>query len=336
LNIGATVMDADPSARCGKGTDDAKETPMKRSIFLTLAAGLAGVAVFAAEKPKVRPLPASMPAVKRTGETVVKETWDWAKAMIPVASRSTGKPGMIVCLGDSLTYANQSTRWAWSVPWNRKGEYTDSDKAILRWSHAYEQDKPANGWWLAKVDRPGGRSETAASGITTAQYLRGGFHGLPSLAEILKKYDPKVAFILLGSNDARGRKPDDVLKDMNTIVEMVLNNGTVPVLTTLPPARSERMHNNIKQINARYLSLAAARKIPIIDLYGEFVSRRPEGAWKNTLVGPDGVHLTYALADGPPTEENLKSCGYLLRCWLTVQKLKQVKEKVIDKAKGKQ
>ncbi|KPK84680.1 MAG: hypothetical protein AMJ81_05000 [Phycisphaerae bacterium SM23_33] len=294
--------------------------------------GLLAAVMLAAEKPKIRPLPASMPAVERKAETVVKETWDWAGEMIPVARKCTGQQGMIVCMGDSLTYANQSTRWAWSIPFNRKGEYTDSDKAILRWSHAYEQDKPTNGWWLAKVDRPSGRSETAASGITTAQYIKGGFHGLPSLAEVLQKHNPQVAIILLGSNDARGRNPDDVLRDMNTIVEMVLGNGTIPVLTTLPPARGERMHANVKQINARYLSLAAARKIPIIDLYGEMVSRQPDGKWQGTLVGPDGVHLTHGLADGPPTQENLKNCGYLLRCWLTVQKLKEVKEKVVDKA----
>ena len=77
---------------------------------------------------------------------------------------------------------------------------------------------------------------------------------------------------------------------------------------------------------------AAARKIPIIDLYGEMVSRQPNGKWKGTLVGRDGVHLTHRLSDGPPTKENLANCGYLLRCWLTVQKPKEVKAKVIDKA----
>jgi lysophospholipase L1-like esterase len=251
--------------------------------------------------------------------------------MIGVARKFTGRQGMIVCMGDSITYANQSTRWAWAAPWNRKGQYTDADKAILRWSHAYDQNKPTNGWWLAKVDRPGGRSETAASGIRTDQYIRGGFHGLPSLAAILKKHNPQVAFILLGTNDARGRKPADVLKDMNTILEAVLGNGTIPVLTTLPPARSARMHDNIRACNRLYLGLAAARKIPVIDLYGEMVSRRPGGAWQGTLVGRDGVHLTHKLAEGPPTTANLANCGYLLRCWLTVQKLKEVKQKVIDK-----
>jgi len=307
---------------------------MKRKcLLMAVVASFAG-SVVAAE---VRPVPKDLPKVERKGETVVRETWDWAGAMLPVARKFTGKQGQIILVGDSITYANQSTRWAWSAPWNRKGGYTEEDKAILRWSHAYEQNKDTNGWYLAKVDRPHGRSETAASGIRTDQYLKGGFHGLPSLANILKKYNPQVVFILLGTNDVSARrKPDDVLRDMNTIVEMILNNGSIPVLTTLPPLRGKRRQELLEQVNSRYLGLAAARKIPIIDLYGEMVSRRPGGKWDGTLVGRDGTHLTHKLSNGPPTEENLKNCGYLLRCYVTVQKLKAVKAKVIDKvAAGK-
>jgi len=302
---------------------------MKQRYLLIAVAMLFASSVIAAE---VRPVPKDLPKVERKGETVVKETWDWAEAMLPVAKKFTGKQGQIILIGDSLTYANQSTRWAWSVPGNRKGGHTDEDKAILRWSHAYEQNKDTNGWYLAKVDKPSGRSETAASGIRTDQYLKGGFHGLPSLANIIKKYNPQIVFILLGANDVSARrKPDDVLRDMNTIVEMILNNNSVPVLTTQPPMRGKRRHELLEQVNDRYLGLAAARKIPIIDLYGEFVSRQPKGAWDRTLVGRDGVHWTHKLASGPPTEENLKNCGYLLRCYMTVQKLKEVKAKVIDK-----
>ena len=303
---------------------------MKRTCALMVMVLLCASVVLAAD---IRPVPADLPKVAREGETVVKETWDWAAAMLPVAKKFTGAQGKVVLIGDSLTYANQSTRWAWGAPWNKAGAYTDEDKAILRWSHAHEQNKPTNGWWLAKVDRPHGRSETAASGIRTDQYLKGGFHGLPSLAKVLKTHNPQIVFILLGTNDVSARrKPDDVLKNMNTIVEMILNNGSVPVLTTLPPLRIKVRADLVTQVNARYLGLAAARKIPVLDLYGEFVSRQPKGAWAGTLVGRDGTHFTHKLSSGPPTEDNLKNCGYLLRCYTTVQKLKEVKAKVIDQA----
>lgn len=309
---------------------------MKRAFLLLLAGALVAGMVAAAEKAKVRPLPASMPTVQRKGETVVKDTWDWPKAMIPVARKFKGTEGVVILIGDSLTYANQSTRWAWAVGSNKAGQYTESDKAILKWSHAYEGGKDTNGWFMAKVDRPSGRSETAASGIRTDQYIKGGFHNLPSLAKVLEKFSPQVVFILLGSNDvSAGREPADVLKDMNTIVESVINSNAIPVLTTLPPMRAKNRHERLKKINNLYLGLAAARKIPVLDLYGECVSRQPGGKWQGTLVGPDGVHLTHGLASGPPTKQNLAKCGYLVRCWTTVQKLKEVKAKVIDKAKVK-
>jgi len=302
---------------------------MRRTSWLIASVGLSAGLLFAGDAARVRPVPESLPVVERSGESVVKETWDWAKAMVPVAGRFTGRDGMIICIGDSLTYANQSTRWARA---GRKARgATDSDKAVLKWSHADDGTKETNGWWMAAVDHPGGgRSETAASGIRTDQYIKGGHYGMPPLKDILKRFNPQVAFVLLGTNDSPRRKADDILKDMNTIVEMMLNNGTIPVVTTCPPCRSKSKHDRIKEINARYLSLAAARGIPIVDLYGEMVSRRPNGAWQGTLVGRDGVHLTHKLSNGPPTEENLKNCGYLLRCWLTVQKLKEIKDKVID------
>ena len=188
---------------------------MTNARWLLVVMAVTAVCVLAAEAPTVRPVPDPLPTVERKGETVVKEDWDWARQMIPVARRFGGKQGMILCIGDSLTYANQSTRWARAG--SRTKGATESDKAVLKWSHADAGRTETNGWWMAAVDRPGGRSETAASGIRTDQYLKGGFHGLPSLDAILKKFNPQVVFILLGTNDAPGRKADDVLKSMNTI-----------------------------------------------------------------------------------------------------------------------
>jgi lysophospholipase L1-like esterase len=269
--------------------------------------------------------PATQPAVQ-----VARETWDWSSAMLPVARKFKGTEGVVLFLGDSLTYANQATAWGRNVQGNAAGEYTDSDKAILKWSHAYDGQKDTNGWYLAAVDRPDGRSETAASGITTSAYIKGGFHGLPPLEEIIKKYNPQVAVVLLGTNDAwQSRPPADALKDMAAILDALLANGTIPVLMTLPPAKG--FNPRVQALNEKYLTLAAEKKVPIIDLYGQMLSRRPGTTWQGTLVGGDGVHLTYQKANGPPTEENLKNCGYLLRCWLAVQKLKEIKKEVVDK-----
>lgn len=270
-------------------------------------------------------------ALAASGADVVKENWDWSTAMIGVAKKGKGKniEGVTLSLGDSITYANQSTRW--SASW-AKG-HTPEDKAILKWSHAFVDKSNKNGWWLARVDRPRGRSETAASGIRTGQYIKGGHHGLPSLKAILDKFKPQVVFILLGTNDASAKlQPPAVAKNMETILDTCIANGTVPVLQLLAPMANDSKHELVKQYNKLYVELAKKKKIPIIDLYGEFLSRAPNGAWKKNLLS-DGIHFTHKLAGGPPTKENLAKCGYLLRCWLAVQKLKEVKAQVIDKAK---
>ena len=265
------------------------------------------------------------------GREVVKEDWNWAAAMFKVAKKGKGSnnEGVVLTLGDSICYANQSTRWGRMCG---KGG-TKEDQEILKWTHAGKRDD-TDGWYLASVDRPAGRSETAASGIRTDQYIRGGFRCLPSLQKILEKYKPQIVFILLGTTDSSsGRKPEDVVKDMTTIVETVIKNGTIPVVQMVAPMKNDTKHENVKKYNELYLKMAKEKKIPIVDLYGEFLKRAPDGKWKTQLLSGDGIHFTHKLSGGPPTEENLANCGYLLRCWLSVQKIKEIKKQVIDKLK---
>jgi lysophospholipase L1-like esterase len=270
----------------------------------------------------------SKPATAAPGTAVITEDWDWAAAMRAVAAqgREKNREGVVLSLGDSLTYANQSTRWA------RKPQGgTPEEKAVLAWSHAGVKDD-SDGWHLASVDASGGgRSETAASGVRTDEYLRGGKAGLPPLQAIIAKYRPQVAFVLLGANDSTtGRKPEDVARDMATILDALLANGTIPVLQLVAPRADAAKDALTRQYNAEYLRLARERKLPIIDLYGEFVTRAPDGAWKTQLLNKDGVHFTTDRAGGPPSPENLANCGYLLRGWLAVQKLAEVKARAID------
>lgn len=263
--------------------------------------------------------------------TVVKEDWDWAPAMQAVVKQGKGRnvEGVVLQLGDSLTYANQSTRWAFTgCPGG-----TEGDKAVAAWSHAGKRDN-TDGWYLARMDHPAGnRSETACSGIRTDEYLTGGKRSMPPLKAILEKYRPQVAFILLGANDATARRPvADVTRDMAAILDTVLANGTVPVLQTVPPRGNDAKNELARQYNAEYLKLAREKKIPFVDLYGECVTRAPQD-WKTKLLVSDGDHMTGDLAGGPPTPENLASCGYLLRCWCAVEKLVEVKAKAIDPVK---
>jgi lysophospholipase L1-like esterase len=251
---------------------------------------------------------------------------DYAEPMKKVAADFRGKPGVVLHVGDSITYANPYGQWA------RFGKgQSEADRAVLKWMHT-GADNDTDGWYLARVDRPGGRSDTAAGGIRADQMLAGGKSGLPSLADMLKKYRPQAVVILLGTNDASANRPlADYRADMEKAADAVLSQNAVCILTTIPPhpGRGELA----RSYNEALRDIAKGRGLPLVDFEKEILARRPND-WNGTLLGKNDVHPT-ASHGGPrpsdaPTDENLRNSGYLLRCWLTVRKIAEVKEHVLD------
>lgn len=256
---------------------------------------------------------------------------DYADAMKKVASKFTGKEGVVLHLGDSITYANQYGGWARGG----KGK-TPQEEAALKWMHCNDNND-LDGWYLARVDRPGNRSDTAVSGIRSYEFLEGGKSGIPPMAEVIKKYNPQVAVVMLGTNDVNGgRTPAQYKGDMTKVVDLLIGNGTVPILTTLPPIKGKE--DAVKAFNAVLAEIVKEKKVPVIDFGGEVLKRRPTD-WLGTLISDDGVHPTGdhggAGPGSEPTDENLKNSGYLLRGVLTVRKIVEVKVKVLDGAKKK-
>ncbi len=251
---------------------------------------------------------------------------EYAESMKKVAARFKGKEGVVLHLGDSITYANPYSSWAK----HGKGK-TPEDQAVLKWMHCGARDD-SDGWHLASVDRPGGRSETAASGVRSDQYLAGGKGGLPSLAEILRKYNPRMAVVMLGTNDASAKRPAAQFRaDMVRIVDALLPNGTIPILSTIPPHPGRT--DLAKSYNEEIRRICGEKRIPMIDYGAEILKRRPDD-WNGTLLGKNDVHPTAsqggASAGSEPTEENLRNSGYLLRGWLSVRKIAEVKRWVLD------
>lgn len=251
-----------------------------------------------------------------------KETYDWVPAMRELTKEFKGKPGMVLRLGDSITYANPSSAFL------RYGKERSAEQlAVCRWMKADTTDE-TSGIWLSYVDQPGGRSHTAASGVTSAEYLKGGKRGLPSLDVILEKHQPQIACVLLGTNDIVAKiSADDYAKNMETMVTKLLAKKTIPVLITVPPI--ERAPDVASTFNERLWKLGERYKLPVIDYHGEILGRRPTD-WNGTLISKDGVHPSAVDSAGPATEENLSRSGYLLLGWATLNKLVEIKHKVID------
>ena len=254
-----------------------------------------------------------------------KESWDYVAAMKKVAKNFKGTEGVVLHMGDSITYANQNTRWARSFKWSKDGGYTADDIEILKWSHADKDKSNLNGWHLASVDAAGGRSETAVSGIRTGQYLKGGYRGIASAAELIKRYNPQIAILMLGTNDGNGKVPAaKAAENVEAILELLLANGTIPVLSTIPPC----VKFDAEAYNSLYRELAKKHTIPMIDLYKEMMTLSGDN-WKTQQIAGDGVHLTHKLSGAKPTKENLANCGYLLRCVSAVRKIKEVRDSVL-------
>jgi lysophospholipase L1-like esterase len=251
-----------------------------------------------------------------------KEPYDWAPAMRELTRDFKGKPGMVLRLGDSITYANPGSAYL------RYGKgRTPDELAACRWMNAGENGK-SSGIWLSIADQPGGRSYTAASGVTTGQFLQGGKGGLPKLDDILNAHQPQIACVLLGTNDLGANvSPADYAKNMETIVGKLLANKTIPVLITVPP--TQRSPEAAVAFNERLRQIGAKHKLPVVDYHGEILARRPND-WLGKLISKDGVHPTAVEPGGPATEENLGRSGYLLLGWATLNKLVEIKQRVID------
>ena len=247
--------------------------------------------------------------------------------MRQVAARGNGRPGVVVHMGDSMTYSNPYGQWA------RHGAgKTADDKAALEWMHT-GADNDLDGWWLCRFDHPdGGRSYTAAGGLRLDELLSGGKRGLPSLAELLDHYRPQAIVVMIGTNDATaGRAGELFQNDLRAAVTLALERGVVCVLSTIPPHHTRP--DLARQYNESIRGVARGENLPLIDLEREILSRRPDD-WNSTLLEKDDVHLSAARGEitsaSAPTDENLRQVGYLLRGWLSVHKLAEVKRSVFD------
>jgi lysophospholipase L1-like esterase len=258
-------------------------------------------------------------------DSLSQQEWDYARAMHQVAARFQGRPGVVLHIGDSITYASPYGQWP------RAGEgKTAQDRAILDWMHTGAGDD-SDGWWLARYDHPdGGRSMTAASGLRADELLTGGKQNLPALDQMLERYRPQIVVLMIGTVDVTaGRAVDAYRADVDKALGAILERGIIPILSTIPPY--PKRAKLARDFNEAVRALARARSLPLIDYEREILKRRPDD-WNGTLIQVNDVHPTPmpSRARPLPSRENLRSSGYLLRGWLTVQKVAEVKRTVLD------
>lgn len=157
----------------------------------------------------------------------------------------------------------------------------------------------------------------------------------------LAKLNPETALIMFGTNDLTSISLEEYQNKTKEVVQKCLDNGTVVILTTIPPRsgfneKSAQFADAIRQI-------AKQLNVYLIDYYSEIIKRRPEdwdgslekfNIWSGynvpTLISRDGVHPSHPEKyQNDYSEEALNCCGYSLRNYLTLIKYAEVIEKCL-------
>ncbi|MBX3061712.1 MAG: GDSL-type esterase/lipase family protein [Anaerolineae bacterium] len=120
---------------------------------------------------------------------------------------------------------------------------------------------------------------------------------------------PAVALIMIGTNDSGSGSPDTFGNNLRTIVEITIKNGTIPVLSTIPPKNiDEDQTRRVDAFNRVIRQVAQFYEIPLWDYYYSMAQLPNNG------MSADGLHPSV-----PPngrvysfTPENLQY-GYTLR-----------------------
>ena len=248
---------------------------------------------------------------------------DWIPSMKEVHARFTGAPGTFAQFGDSITIT--LAFWAGlELPPRNMNEQTARAYALVK-----QHQKPEC-WRRWKG------AEFGNNGSMTIRWADA------NIDRWLVKLNPEVALLMFGSNDVSQMDLEEYVAKTRSVVTRCLKNGTIVILSTMPPRsghveKSRRFADAVRQ-------LANDLHVPLSDYHAEILQRRPndwDGAspqFKNapgdvyqvpTLIARDGVHPSNprSFADDF-SEEALRTNGFALRNYLTLLSYAAVLEKV--------
>lgn len=246
----------------------------------------------------------------------------WAQAMRDVHARFRGTPGYFAQYGDSIT----DSRAFWSsLKYKRDQAPAEMADAFDRVDHHMLEK-----CWDLKGPEYGNQS---------GRTIRWAREHLPTW---LDDHNPEVAVVMFGTNDLNSVPLDEYSRLLNEFVSLCLDNGTVVLLTTIPP------RNRFEKKSAKFAeairNIAREHQLPLIDYQAEILKRRPndwngaldrfgtyEGYDVPTLIARDGVHPSAPKAfRGIFTDESLHKNGFALRNYLTLLTYSDVIEHVVS------
>jgi hypothetical protein len=235
----------------------------------------------------------------------------WSGPMRQVHARFRGQRGTFAQFGDSITV----TQAFWSPLQNEARNAPPAIHQALARVRAYQRPECWRNWKGPEYGSEGGKTIRWAH---------------DHVDEWLRKLNPEVALIMFGSNDLHSLELDEYRTKLRAVVRRCLENGTVVILSTIPPRHG--FERKAETFAAAVREVARELAVPLTDYHAEILRRRPtdwDGALPQfsryqdydvpTLLARDGVHPSYPKRyQNDYSEEALSRCGYCLRSYLTL------------------
>lgn len=248
----------------------------------------------------------------------------WVEPMKKVHAKFSGAKGTFALFGDSITVS--LAFWA-----PLAGEPKNMSKDMAR-AHAlvkkYMKPECWNKWRGPQFGNQGSMTIRWAHANVDAW---------------MKKLNPEVALIMFGTNDIGQVPVKEYEEKTRDVVERCLQNGTIVILSTIPP-RSGRFKES-RQLAEIVRKIAKEKQVPLIDYFDETLKRRPDdwdGALPKfkdapgdvyqvpTLISRDGVHPSNPQKYRDFSEESLRHNGFGLRSYLALMSYADVIRKVLQ------
>jgi lysophospholipase L1-like esterase len=245
----------------------------------------------------------------------------WVEPMRKVHARFSGEPGTFAQFGDSIT----DSRAFWtSLKWKR-------DNASQKMLADFElvRGHMLDDCW----DRKG-----AVYGNQSGQTIRWASKNLDNW---LRQWNPEAAILMFGTNDLNNVGVADYEATLEDVVRRCLDNGTVVILSTIPPRHGRE--EKAAEFAAAAGRVAGKLEVPLVDFHAEILDRRPDdwdGALDKfrehqgydvpTLIARDGVHPSNPKQhQADYSAEALNRNGFSLRNHLVLGKYAEVIRSVL-------
>jgi lysophospholipase L1-like esterase len=247
----------------------------------------------------------------------------WVEPMKKVHAKFTGEKGTFAHFGDSITI----TMAFWSSLQGGGKNMNPETEAAFKQVKGYMK---ADCW--SKWKGP----EFGNNGSMTIRWAH------ENVDKWLKKLNPETVLIMFGTNDLHSVPLEEYQQKMKEVVQRCLDNGSVVILTTIPP-RTGMLEKSKKYAEAAS-KVAAELHVPVCDYFAECLKRRPDdwdgaaekfGEYKGydvpTLISRDGVHPSNPRQfPSDYSEEGLKSNGFVLRNYVTLMSYSDVISRVLQ------